>query len=74
MSTASLPIAAPAGSRTPTAGGHPTAVLAIILVSYFMVILDISVVLTGLPQIREELGFADPRSRRSRPPTPRPGS
>lgn len=37
---------------------HPTAVLAIILVSYFMIILDISIVLTGLPQIRDELGFS----------------
>ena len=57
--TAPLPTASPAASRTPIAGGHPRAVLAIILVSYFMVILDISVVLTGLPQIRDELGFAD---------------
>ncbi|KRE29603.1 MFS transporter [Agromyces sp. Soil535] len=40
------------------AAAHPTAILAIILVSYFMIILDISIVLTGLPQIRVELGFS----------------
>ncbi|MGG5260110.1 MFS transporter [Phycicoccus avicenniae] len=34
---------------------RPTAVLAIILVSYFMILLDNSVVFTGLPSIREDL-------------------
>jgi len=33
-------------------------VLAIILVSYLMIILDVSIVITGLPRIREDLGFA----------------
>ncbi|WP_281368845.1 MFS transporter [Phytohabitans rumicis] len=37
---------------------HPTAVLAIILVSYLMIVLDISVVITALPRIREDLGFS----------------
>lgn len=34
------------------------AVLAIILISYVMIVLDISVVLTGLPKIQRELGFS----------------
>ncbi len=36
-----------------------TAVLAIILVSYTMIVLDISVVITALPKIREGLGFSE---------------
>ena len=39
--------------------GNPTAVLAIIMVSYIMIVLDISIVITGLPRIRAELGFTD---------------
>jgi MFS family permease len=35
------------------------AVLAIILTSYVMIVLDTSVVLTGLPRIHQELGFTD---------------
>ncbi|MBN8939903.1 MAG: MFS transporter [Rhizobiales bacterium] len=35
------------------------AVLAIILMSYVMIVLDISVVLTGLPKIQQELNFSD---------------
>src|SRR5713101_134705 len=33
-------------------------VLAIILVSYFMIVLDISIVITGLPKIQESLTFS----------------
>jgi MFS family permease len=40
-------------------GSHKTAILAIILVSYVMIVLDISVVLTGLPLIHQDLGFTD---------------
>lgn len=36
-----------------------TAVLIIILISYLMIVLDISIVITGLPKIREGLGFSD---------------
>lgn len=36
-----------------------TAILSIILISYVMIVLDISVVLTGLPKIHHELGFTD---------------
>jgi EmrB/QacA subfamily drug resistance transporter len=33
-------------------------VLAIILVSYFVIVLDISIVITGLPKVQAELGFS----------------
>ncbi len=32
-------------------------VLAIIMASYLMLVIDISIVLTGLPRIQAELGF-----------------
>ncbi|MBE3024408.1 MFS transporter [Janthinobacterium sp. GW458P] len=38
---------------------HKAAILAIILVSYVMIVLDTSIVLTGLPKIHQELGFTD---------------
>jgi EmrB/QacA subfamily drug resistance transporter len=38
---------------------HRGAILSIILVSYVMIVLDISVVLTGLPKIHAELGFSE---------------
>ncbi|NWK96458.1 MFS transporter [Sphingobium lactosutens] len=38
---------------------HKSAILAIILASYVMIVLDISVVLTGLPRIRDQLGFSE---------------
>lgn len=38
---------------------NKSAILAIILVSYVMIVLDISVVLTGLPKIHRDLGFTD---------------
>lgn len=45
----------PANSAAP----HKAAILAIILVSYVMIVLDTSIVLTGLPKIHQELGFTD---------------
>jgi len=36
---------------------HRGAVLAIIMASYLMIVIDISIVLTGLPRIQVELGF-----------------
>jgi EmrB/QacA subfamily drug resistance transporter len=39
-------------------GSNPTIVLAIVLASYLMIVLDISIVITGLPKIRESLGFS----------------
>lgn len=38
---------------------NKSAILAIILISYVMVVLDISIVLTGLPKIHAELDFSD---------------
>jgi MFS family permease len=35
-----------------------TAVLAIVLVSYLMIVLDISIVITALPQMHVDLGFS----------------
>jgi len=35
----------------------PRTVLAIVLLTYLMIVLDISIVVTGLPEIREGLGF-----------------
>lgn len=37
--------------------GKPGAILAIILISYVMIVLDISIVITGLPKIQADLGF-----------------
>lgn len=37
--------------------GHQRVVLALVLVSYFMIVLDISIVMTGLPHIRETFGL-----------------
>ncbi|WP_313605749.1 MFS transporter [Rhizobium sp.] len=45
--------------NTVTSPPNKTAILAIILISYVMIVLDISVVLTGLPKIHTELGFSD---------------
>jgi EmrB/QacA subfamily drug resistance transporter len=43
---------------TLTKPGHGTAVLAVILLSYFMIVLDISIVITALPRMRAGLGFS----------------
>jgi EmrB/QacA subfamily drug resistance transporter len=43
---------------TRPAAGSPTAVLAIILACYLMIVLDVSVVITALPQIHAALGFS----------------
>ncbi|HEY0274553.1 MAG TPA: MFS transporter [Paenirhodobacter sp.] len=47
-------------TATSFATPHPGRILAIILISYLMIILDVSIVITGLPRIRDELGFAPP--------------
>ncbi|MBD7949443.1 MFS transporter [Oerskovia rustica] len=54
--SATAPARRSSASSRPTRGGT-TAVLAIILVGYFMVILDNSIVITGLPHIRDELAL-----------------
>jgi EmrB/QacA subfamily drug resistance transporter len=38
--------------------GERRAVLLIIMVSYLMIVVDVSIVITGLPKIRAELGFS----------------
>lgn len=37
---------------------HPGSVLAIIVASYLMIVVDISIVITGLPRIQSSLGFS----------------
>lgn len=48
-----------ATSAVTVAAPHKAAILAIILISYVMIVLDTSIVLTGLPKIGQELGFTD---------------
>lgn len=45
-------------NRTAQAPTHPRAILAIILISYFMILLDNSVVFTGLPSIQADMGYS----------------
>ncbi|MBY6208978.1 MULTISPECIES: MFS transporter [Halomonas] len=37
---------------------HQVSVLAIVLTSYLMIVVDISIVITGLPEIKQDLGFS----------------
>lgn len=48
-------------SATATSGdhSHPSALLAIILASYLMIVLDIAIAITALPEIHTSLGFSD---------------
>lgn len=46
---------------SPSLAPNKTAILVIILLSYVMIVLDTSIVLTGLPSIHSELGFSDPQ-------------
>lgn len=41
-----------------THGLHTGAILVIVLVSYFMIVLDNSIIFTGLPQIQSEMGLS----------------
>ena len=45
------------------------AILTIIVVSYLMIVVDISIVITGLPRIRDGLGSPTPVCRGCRTPT-----
>lgn len=45
-------------SNPATGSSHPTAILAIILVSYFMILLDNSIIFTGLPSIGAAMGYS----------------
>ncbi|MEU9780691.1 MFS transporter [Streptomyces phaeochromogenes] len=53
--TPPMAVRAPAPAAAPA---RATLILTIICVSYFMVILDNSIVFTGLPQIRSDMGFS----------------
>ncbi|MFI8525979.1 MFS transporter [Promicromonospora sukumoe] len=55
--TSTSTTAAPPEAPAAPAPGRPGAILALVLVGYFMVILDNSIVITGLPHIRAELGL-----------------
>lgn len=44
-------------TEQPPSSAHPNAVLAIIVASYLMIVVDISIVITGLPKIQSSLGF-----------------
>ncbi|WP_308314394.1 MFS transporter [Streptomyces sp. GbtcB7] len=59
MATAALHPPTHQAARFHKAPVHATLILAIICVSYFMVILDNSIVFTGLPQIRSDMGFSE---------------
>ena len=50
--------ARPARESQQQTGTHQNAVLALIVTSYLMLVVDISIVLTGLPNIQAELGFS----------------
>ncbi|GAA1765490.1 MFS transporter [Pseudarthrobacter sulfonivorans] len=45
-------------TASPPTNVRPTAILAIILVGYFMIILDNSIIFTGLPSLQAELGLS----------------
>lgn len=47
--------------RSPAEGAG--AVLAIIVASYLMIVVDISIVITGLPRIQANLGFSAASTR-----------
>ncbi|MEA2303837.1 MAG: hypothetical protein QOH43_1117 [Solirubrobacteraceae bacterium] len=60
MTTSSLIKHAPARRFTPRSAGppHPRLVLGVILACYLMIVLDVSVIITALPDIRHALGFS----------------
>jgi EmrB/QacA subfamily drug resistance transporter len=47
-----------AGDNIARERGSKNALLSVILISYVMIVLDISIVITGLPEIQAELGFS----------------
>ena len=59
MTTTALRASAPATEEPSGGPAHAKLILAIICISYFMVILDNSIVFTGLPQIRSTMGFSE---------------
>ncbi|MFB7336951.1 MFS transporter [Streptomyces adustus] len=59
MTTTAQRASTAAGQRTDGGAARASLILAIICISYFMVILDNSIVFTGLPQIRSDMGFSE---------------
>ncbi|MPY31602.1 MFS transporter [Streptomyces adustus] len=59
MTTTARRASTAAGQRTDGGPARASLILAIICISYFMVILDNSIVFTGLPQIRSDMGFSE---------------
>ncbi|MCZ4501138.1 MAG: transporter [Marmoricola sp.] len=51
-------IATPTAAAATSPAPHRTAILWIVLISYFMIILDVSIVFTGLTHMREDVGFS----------------
>ncbi|MGO4471400.1 hypothetical protein AB4Y95_05665 [Arthrobacter sp. M-10] len=51
----------------PATASHPGAILAIILLSYFMILLDNSVIFTALPSLQAELRLPAHRELPGRP-------
>ncbi|NLH83511.1 MAG: MFS transporter [Phyllobacteriaceae bacterium] len=46
-------------AAAPGSSPHQGMILAIVLASYMMIVLDISIVITALPKLHDELGFTD---------------
>jgi hypothetical protein len=59
MTTTAQRASVPSAQKPNGGPVHLTLILAIICISYFMVILDNSIVFTGLPQIRSDMGFSE---------------
>jgi MFS family permease len=58
MTSSSSSIASPPALAAKTGVRHATAMLAIILVSYFMILLDNSIIFTALPKIEAAMRFS----------------
>ncbi len=58
MSTTTDPAARSASPVAATGARHTTAILAIILISYFMILLDNSIIFTALPKIQAAMRFS----------------
>ena len=58
MSTATYPAARSVKPVASTGARHTTAILAIVLISYFMILLDNSIIFTALPKIHAAMRFS----------------
>ena len=73
MSISSASSANSASPAAKTGVRHTTAILAIILVSYFMILLDNSIIFTALPKIHAAMQFSPAvRDRQRRCPSRAP--